>query len=314
MTDMPRKREICVHRLAQAQPARRGERGEDNAGPGHIQGMLTAPAIDLDIFTPCPAGEVAAPTGPLRQPITGLAAARAAGVDHDQLAEIMTHEVRRFYDGTVPVWWALAATLPAEPGRRWPLETILVDDELQQPLGDIARGFINIIGLDMPWNELSIVLSAPGVFTYVGSAMFAEIESISGGYNIVLNGAGGRDGNAVNSSFVGARFDPAMTLDQRVAAALADAAEYAEYRGLTFTATQRPGRRVIPRCSWVDICGYREGANLIDLKVYGFAPNGRDGIVRQEVRAALYGLVHAYNAPSTRFPGMALDYVLQVNI
>lgn len=50
--------------------------------------MLTAPALDtdLDIFTPCPAAEIAAaPAGPMRQPITGLAAARAAAVDHDQL-------------------------------------------------------------------------------------------------------------------------------------------------------------------------------------------------------------------------------------
>lgn len=277
--------------------------------------MITAPAIDLDIFTPCPAGEVAAPpTGPLRQPITGLAAARAAGVDHDQLAEIMTHEVRRLHNGVVPIWWSLVATQPAEAGHRWPLETILIDDELQEPLGDIARGFTNVGGLGMPWEDLSIVLSVPGIFAFVGSRKFTEIEAISGGYNIVLNSAAvnltARDFAAPTSTFVGARFDPAMTLDQRVAAALADAAEYAEYRGVTFTSMQRPGPATLPRCSWVNICGYRVGANLVELNVKGIVPNGPDS---HEIRTALYELMHAYNAPSTRFHGV-LDYVLKVHI
>lgn len=270
--------------------------------------MLTAPAIDLDIFAPCPAGELAPPTGPLRQPIAGLAAARAAGADHDQLAEIMTHEVRRFYGGTAPAWWALLATQPAEPGRWWPLETILIDDGLQKPLGDIARGFNNVVGLDMPWEELSIVLSAPGVFNYVGSSRFSEIEAIAGSYNIIMNALV----TTPASTFVGARFDPSMTLDQRVAAALADAADYAEYRGFTFTVTQRSGRRSIARCSGVEICGYRVGANLIELTVKDLS-TGRNGAAQQEVRAALYELIHAYNAPSTRFL-QALDYVLQVRI
>ncbi len=276
--------------------------------------MLTAPAIDLDIFTPCPASKVALPTRSLRRPISGLAAARAAGVDHDQLAEIMTHEMRRIHNGTVPIWWSLVATQPAEAGRRWPLETILIDDEMQEPLGNIARGFTNVVGLDMPWEELSVVLSAPGIFSFIGSDRFTEIEAIAGGYNVVLKNApvtmNVRGCAAPTSIFVGARFDPAMTLDQRVAAALADAAEYADYRGVAFTATQRPGHRSIARCSWVEICGYREGSNLVELHVKGMAPNGREA---QEVRVALYELIHAYNAPSTRLLG-ALDFVLQVHI
>ena len=215
---------------------------------------------DLDIFTPCPAPEIAPPPAsadPLRRPIDGLAAARAAGVDHDKLAEIMTHEIRRFHGGTIPAWWALVATQPAEPGRWWPLETILIDDKLQEPLGVIARGFTNVMGLDMRWEELSIVLSAPDIFTCVGASNFDEIEVIDGGFNVVMTSRsdGGSQGPA--STFVGARFDPAMTLEQRVAAALADAAEYADYQGCTFTVTQRPGFRSIPRCSWVNICSYR---------------------------------------------------------
>ena len=93
-----------------------------------------------DDRTPSPVPVSAGPSGKLRQPITGLAEARAAGVNHDHLAESMTHAVRRFHGGVVPIWWALATTEPAEAGHRWPLDTILIDDELQQPLGDIARG------------------------------------------------------------------------------------------------------------------------------------------------------------------------------
>ena len=276
--------------------------------------MLTAPALDLDVLTPCPAAAAEpVPTGPLRRPITGLAAARAAGVDHDQLTGIMTHAVRRIHNGTVPAWWSLVATQPAEPGRRWPLETILVDDEMQEPLAEIARGFANVTELDMPWEELSIVLSVPGIFTYVGSPKFAEIEIVGAGFNVVVNGGTGTASDPV-SSFVGRRFDPAMTLGQRVAAGLADAAAYADYKGFTFKVKSTPGRRSIPRCSWVDICGYREGANLIDLTVAGVATGPRDRAFRETIRVAMYELIHAYNAPSTRLLGGALDYVVQIHI
>lgn len=156
----------------------------------------------------------------------------------------MTHEVRRIHNGAVPAWWALVASQPAVTGRRWPLETILIDNDLQQPLGDIARGFTNVTGLDMPWDELSIVLSAPGVFTYVGSPKFSEIEAVEAGFNIVINGGSGTFSDPI-SSFVGARFDLAMTLEQRVTAALTDAAEFADYEGIAFTAKQTPGRRSI---------------------------------------------------------------------
>ena len=280
--------------------------------------MLTATATDLEISAPCAASAAEAiPAGPLRQPIAGLAAARAAGVDHDQLAEIMTQAVRRHYNGSIPAWWALVATQPAEPGRRWPLESILIDDDLQQPLCEIARGMINVVGLEMPWEELSVILSAPTIFTYIGSPKFAEMEVVEAGFNVVING-GTVLANDPSSTFVGARFDPAMSLEQRVAAGLADAAEYADYQGFTFTASQRPGRKSIPRCAWVDICGYREGANLIDIQLHGL-PTGRngtvcDGIVCQAIRTDMYRLMHAYNAPSARFRGLALDFVLQVHI
>ncbi len=56
------------------------------------------------MFTPCPASEVAArPAGQLRRPINGLAAARAAGVDHDQPSEIVTQAVRSLHNGALPI-------------------------------------------------------------------------------------------------------------------------------------------------------------------------------------------------------------------
>lgn len=65
---------------------------------------LHRPAIDLEMFTPCPASEVAArPAGQLRRPINGLAAARAAGVDHDQPSEIVTQAVRSLHNGALPI-------------------------------------------------------------------------------------------------------------------------------------------------------------------------------------------------------------------
>ncbi len=277
--------------------------------------MITAADLDTSVFTAdsCTAGSASTMTAPrdsLRQPIPGLAAARTTGVNHEHLAEVMTHAVRRVY-GTVPAWWSLTAFQTAQPGQPWPLATVLVDDELIEPLGDIARGWANIVNCPMPWEQLSTVLSAPGIFAYVGSPRFDQIEEIDCGFNVVINGGLATPQDPA-STFVGRLYDPAMPLTDRVLAAQTDAAEYAEYRGFSFVAKAIPGRRTVPRCSWTDICGYRIGANLINIEITG---SGRGHSVKeaQQVRENIYGLLHAYNGPSPRMVGQGLDFVAQVH-
>lgn len=275
-----------------------------------------------DDRTPSPVPVSAVPSGKLRQPITGLAEARAAGVNHDHLAASMTHAVRRFHGGVVPAWWTLAATQSAEAGRRWPLETILVEDWLQAPLGDMARGFISVVGQDMPWEQLSIVLSAPGIFTYLGSPGFTKIEAVGGGFNVVLDSASPPAPSSASnnrfqfwprsSTFVGARFDPAMSLDERIDKALDQVEQHLRSKGLSVSAGRWRGRRPVGPRSWVNICGYRYGDNLIELEVTGLWRDWGDAY-RHEVRVAVYELMHAYNAPSVNAPD-ALDYAVEVHI
>lgn len=284
--------------------------------------MITTAGLDAELVTSCAPNAVAevASEPNLRRPIDGLATARACGVPHDRLAEIMTHTVRRMYDGQVPVWWAMAATQTARPGERWPLESILIDDELQQQLGDIARGWSNILHSPLPWDNLSTVLAAPGIFGYIGSLKFSEIEQVSAGYNIVILDGTGTDGDPT-STFVGRNFDPALALDERVAIIHADVMAYAEYQGIKITATARAGLKTVPRYKWVDLCGYRTGFNLLDFRVTaGMSLREANGPMAEQIRRGIYDLAHAYNAPSasartrTNRSNGILDFVVQVHI
>ena len=253
-------------------------------------------------------------TAPARYPIEGLAASRAAGVEHDHLAEIMTRTVRGLYSGKVPAWWALSLTQPVEPGRPWPLETILVDDALQEPLGNVATAFTRLVASHLPWKHLSVVLSAPAVFSYICSPRFKTVEAVPAGFNVMVPNRFSPNDLRSTGTFVGKRFDPTMTLDQRIEAALDDVEEYLKRRELTLSASRWRGRRTTARLEWVNICGYLEGLNLLELNVMARGGRRIDEADRPVVHAAVYDRMHAYNAPSVEWPDFGLDYSVQVNL